>query len=99
MTKNNRSEKLIENSKYGPVTRLVVDTCLKMEEEGRLGIHKRLGTSLNRKSWKKILTVVDNTIDEVLHTVSGESYDNFNDKSLQQSLKVYHQQNGQVLAV
>lgn len=98
MTKNHKSEKLIENSKYGVVARLVVDTCLKIEEEGRLGLHKRLGTSLNRKSWKRILPVVDNTIDEVLHTVSGESYDNFTDKSLQQSLKVYHQQNGFSLA-
>ena len=71
---------------------------MKIEEEGRLGRHKRLGTSLNRKSWKRILPVVDNTIDEVLHTVSGESYDNFTDKSLQQSLKVYHQQNGFLLA-
>ena len=94
MNKNSRSEKLISHSKYGPVARLVVDTCLKMEDEGRLGIHKRLGTSLGRKSWKRLLPVVDNTIEEVLHSVVGDSYDNFKDKSLQQSLKVYLQQDG-----
>jgi hypothetical protein len=84
-------DKLIDNSKYRILTKLVVETCLKMEDEGRLGTYKRLGTMLPRKSYKRILPIVDNTIEEVLHLIIGTSYDNLYDRSLQNQIKTYYQ--------
>lgn len=82
-------EDLIKNSKYPVLARIVVDTTLKLEEENRLGIHKRLATTLPRCSRKRIQGVVDNTIEEVMYSVVGDSYETLADKSLQQGMKTY----------
>ena len=86
----NTKEKVITNSKYPVLTRLIMETNLRIEEERRLP-HTMIGTCLPRMSWKKITPVIDNTIEEVLHRVIGESYTTLKDKSIQQGLKVYFQ--------
>ena len=83
-------EKLIKSSKYPVISRLVVDTILKLEDGGRLPKpHKRLGTTLPRKSYKHIVPIVDNTIEETMYEVCGQDYDTLADKSLQQHIKYY----------
>ena len=87
----NTKERIISNSKYPVLTRLIMETTLRIEEEKRLGVFRRIGTCLPRIGWKRILPVMDNTIEEVIHRVLGESYTTLKDKSLQQGLKVYYQ--------
>ena len=90
MKPENTKEKVITNSKYPVLTRLIMETTLRIEEEKRLP-HTMVGTCLPRVGWKKITPVIDNTIEEVVHRVLGESYSTLKDKSLQQGLKVYYQ--------
>ena len=85
-----KKEKLIENSKYPVLARLVVSSMLKIEEEKKLPHYIRLGTCMNRGvSLRKIQPVIDNVIEEVMYSVVGNSYDNLPDKSLQQQFKTY----------
>jgi|TARA_B110000495_G_C22883344_1_gene515167 hypothetical protein len=87
----NSKRKIIENSTYPVLTKLIIETITKIEDENRLGTYKRFTTASNRKSWRKILPVVNQTIEEVLHLVIGTSYDNLNDKSLQNQIRAYYQ--------
>ena len=85
-----KKEKLIENSKYPVLARLVVSSMLKIEEEKKLPHYIRLGTCMNRGvSLRKIQPVIDNTIEEAMYSVVGDTYESLPEKALQQQIKTY----------
>lgn len=90
MVKSSKKERLIEGSKYPLLARLIVGSMLKIEDEKRLPHHVRLDTCMSRGvAIRKIQPVIDNTIEECLHSVVGNTYHTLTEKSLQQQLKTY----------
>ena len=85
-----KKEKLIKGSKYPLLARLFVGGMVRIEEEKRLPEFVRLDTCIRRGvSSRKIQPVIDNTIEEAMYSVVGDTYDTLPEKALQQQIKTY----------
>ena len=88
MNMKHTKERVIKNSRHPLLTKLILETTDRIQKEGRLP-YRRLDTNYPRIGYKKITKVVDRVVDDVLHSVIGEDWKGFEDKSLSQYLKVY----------
>lgn len=82
-------ERIIKHSRHPLLTRMYIETAIKLEMMDRLWGHKRITTAANRHSAKKVAARLDLCMDETLHSIAGEDYETFADKALQQSHKAY----------
>jgi len=88
MNMKNTKERVIKNSRHPLLTKLILETSERIQSDGKLP-YKRLETNYPRVGYKKITQVVDRVVDDVLHSVIGENWKRFEEKSLSQYLKVY----------
>ena len=85
-----KKEKLIKGSRYPLLARLAVVFMTRIEEEKRLPEFVRMDTCIKRGvSSRKIQPVIDNTIEEVMYSVVGDTYETLPEKALQQQMKTY----------
>ena len=88
MNMKNTKERVIKNSRHPLLTKFFLEMNKRVQSEGRLP-YKRLETNYDRVGHKKIGQVIDRVMGDVLHSVIGEDWKGFEDKSLSQYLRVY----------
>ena len=69
---------------------MMVGFMTRIEDEKRLPEFIRLDTCIKRGvASSKIQPVIDNTIEEAMYSVVGDTYSTLQEKSLQQQIKTY----------